>query len=551
MKLIKACALLVTVFATLACSNTNKETFVPDFTQYPLCVDSDSPSVVFIDIKSGKEVSKKYYEAYPFYNGLAVVKTSNGWTYVNKNFEQPISDYYLDATHFSEGVAFTVKKGGQINAINEKGEVLYTLSNVEGVYALSENRAVFRGENNKFGLLDQNGEVVCTPKYDDCEKLLKDGALLVMQKGSDKKSKAKWGIVDCNGEILIPIKYPKLIRSEKGFTIFDDTRKAACYDLESNTVSGFDYYDIIRDDNLLCYKNKKGKYGWANLKGVSVIDPVFEEVTLFGNGGEAFAKMKRKAKEWGVINKKGEWVVAPKYTTVTPTDKYPIVGNAHKEYGVADYNGNILIKTNKNAIEHIVDEYYLVTNYKGETGIMKADGKEKWISNPIYKPSAAVVYRTSITVNNNHLDVDEICNTISLETEKLKKTTINELLEAYDIKKEKLPKKNSNVTLSEHTTKNYTIKVETDKTSAWSVKRDFWDGNVVLYNGKAIVKKYVVNVILKQRYAPNKEEIIERVKQEFEMSEDGTVVKDNKTYKLTDSSNKNQTSFKISISIEE
>lgn len=122
MKLIKACALLVTVFATLACSNTNKETFVPDFTQYPLCVDSDSPSVVFIDIKSGKEVSKKYYEAYPFYNGLAVVKTSNGWTYVNKNFEQPISDYYLDATHFSEGVAFTVKKGGQINAINEKAK---------------------------------------------------------------------------------------------------------------------------------------------------------------------------------------------------------------------------------------------------------------------------------------------------------------------------------------------------------------------------------------------------------------------------------------------
>ena len=521
-----------------------------DFSQYPLCIDTDSPSVVFVDIKNGKEVSKRYYEAFPFYNGLAVVKTANGWTYVDKNFEEPISGYYLGATHFSEGVAFTVKTGEKICAINEKGEVLYTLSNVESVFALSEKRAVFRGENNKYGLLDSNGEIVCTPKFDDCERSLKDGTLLVMQKGSDKKSNGKWGIIDCNGEILIPIKYPKIVRSEKGFTIFDNSRKAAWYDLESNTVSGFDFYDIIRDGNQLCYKNKKGKYGWMTLKGVSVIEPVFDEVTLFGKGDAAFAKQKRKAREWGVINKKGEWIIAPRYANVTTTEKYPIIGNAHEEYGVADYDGNVLIKTNKSAIKHIVDEYYLVTDYKGETGIMKADGKESWVGKTSYKPSAEVKYRASIKVDNNHLDIDEICNTIQEETDKLVKTTVNELLEAYNLKKESLPKKNANITLAEHTNKNYTIEVETDKVSAWSVKRDFWDGNIVSYNGKGAVKKYLVNVTLKQRYAQNKDEIIKRVQQQLGMDESGIVTKDSKTYKLTENNNKQQTSFKISISIE-
>lgn len=544
MKLTRICACAVIALTSIACSNASKEIFVSDFSKYPLCKESNS--IVFIDIKSGEVVSKKYYEAFPFYNGLAIVKTSKGWTYVDKNFEEPITDHYLDATHFSEGVAFTVKKGGKISAINESGETLYTLSHIEGVYALSENRAVFKGENNKYGILDNNGEIVCTPKFDDCERFLKDGTLMVMQKGS----KPKWGIVDCNGEILIPIKYNKIVRYDKGFTIYNDSRKAAWYDLESNTVSDFDFYDIVRDGKLLCYKNKKGKYGWMTMKGINVIEPTFDEVTLFGNDNETFVKMKRRAREWGVINRKAEWVLGPRYYTVTKTDKYPIIGNAHKEYGVVDYDGTVLIKTNKSDIKHIEGAYYLVTDYKGETGIMRADGKEEWIGRPVYIPSSRVVYRPSVMVNNNYLDIDAICEFICKETEKLKKTTIGELLDAYNIKKEDLPKKNSNIKLAEHTDKNYTIRVETDKASAWSVRRDFWDGNVVSFNSKGIAKKYLVKVTLKGRYSKNKDEIIERVKQALQMNDEGVAKEGKNTYKLTDSSNKSETSLKINITIE-
>lgn len=545
MKRTKVFALIAIIFATISCSNVGKETMIPDFTQYPLCKESNS--IVFVDIKKGEVVSRKYYEAFPFYNGLAVVRTSKGWTYVNEKFEEPIPDYYLDATHFSEGVAFTVKRGGKISAINENGEVLYTLSNVESIYALSEDRAVFRGENNKFGILDKNGEIICTPKFDECEKLVKDGALLVMQKGS----KPKWGIVDCNGEILIPIKYPKIIRSEKGFTIFNDSRKAAWYDLESNTVTDFDFYDIIRDGKYLCYKNSKGKYGWMTMKGIEVIAPTFDEVTLFGKDDITFVKMKRKAKEWGAINKDSEWVIGPRYSTVTKTDKYPIIGNAHKEYGVVDFDGTVLIKTNKSAIKHIEGEYYLVTDYKGRTGIMKADGKEQWVGKPIYQPSARVAYRPSIMVSNDHIDLEAICGFISKESSKFKKTTVSELLEAYNINKDNLPKKTGNIVLAEHDEKSYSIKVETDKVSAWSYKRDYWSGNVLSYNGISIVKKYLVTVTLKSRYAKNKAEILERIKQEFGLDDDGVLKTDERSYKLIDSSNKKQTSFKISITIEE
>jgi hypothetical protein len=154
-------------------------------------------------------------------------------------------------------------------------------------------------------------------------------------------------------------------------------------------------------------------------------------------------------------------------------------------------------------------------------------------------------------VNNNFLDIDAMCNTIYKETDNLERTTVAELLEAYNINKDNLPKKTGNIVLAEHDEKSYSIKVETDKVSAWSYKRDYWSGNVLSYNGKSIVKKYLVTVTLKSRYAKNKAEILERIKQEFGLDDDGVLKTDERSYKLIDSSNKKQTSFKISITIEE
>ena len=548
MKLTKVCTFIVIAFAAMACSSANKETFVPDFNYYPLS--TNTHSAVFVDIKSGEVVSNKYLEAFPFYNGYALVKTGKGWTFIDKNFNEPLQDYFRDATHFSEGVSFTVKTGGQINAINEKGEILFSLSDVEGIYALSEGRAVYKDENKQFGLLDNNGQIVCSAKFDDCERFLKDDVLMVMQKDNSKKSKERWGIVGRNGEVLIPIKYPKIVRYEKGFTIFNDSRRAAWYDLESNTVSSFDFYDIVRDGNMLCYKNKKGKYGWMSLKGVEIIAPIYDEVTRFGKDDETFVKMKRRAREWGVINKKADWLIGPRFVNVTKTDKYPIVGNEHKEYGVVDYNGNILINTDKNVIKHISDDYYLVTN-NGETGIMKADGREEWTVAPEYRISSVVTYRPSIMVNNNFLDIDAICNTIYAKTDSLERTTVEELLESYNINKDNLPKKSSNILLAEHTDKSYTVTVEAEKVSVWSTRRDYWSGNIVSYNAKGLVYKYLVTVTLNSRYAKNKTEVLERIKQEFCLDDTGVLKTDERSYKLTDNSNKNQISFKISIAIEE
>ena len=294
-----------------------------------------------------------------------------------------------------------------------------------------------------------------------------------------------------------------------------------------------------------------GKYGWINHKGQIVIEPEFDEVTLFGDRDGAFVKMKKRGKEWGTINKKGEWTGRPRYAAVELTDQYPIIKNSHGEYGVVDYDGSVLIKTNKKAIKHIEGEYYLVTSYDNKIGIMQADGKEEWVAKPMYEKFKGIVYRPSIMVNDDFFDISSMLGILHKQTDSLKKTTVGEILEAYGIDKASLPKKTTNLVLFECEDGNYSIKVEADKVSAWTIKRDFWEGSKMVFNGKANIKKYLVTVTLKNKYAKDKERIIETITKEWGMNDKGSVTTNKKTYKLTDISKKSQARFKIAISCDE
>ena len=545
MKITKVFTLFAVAALSIACSRETKETFVSDFSTYPLCTDARDSSVVFVEVKNGDKVSKKYLEAYAFFNDYAVVRTSEGWTFVDKNFKQPINDYYLDATHFSEGIAYVVKPEQHIQAIDEDGKTLHLLQNADAVYAISEGRSVYKGKNNLYGILDKNGEIVLSAKYDGAEKFVKDGTLIVMSK--DERGNSKWGILDANGETLIPVNYAKIVRYDNGFTIYKSNKKAAWYDLRSNVVSEFMYYDVIKDGKTLCHRTKKGKYGWLNLKGKDIIEPRFDDVTLFDGRDYAFAKDSRRGREWGIIDKKGEWVIKPRYGTVTVTDSYPIISNDRGEYGVIDYDGNVLIKANKSKISHIYDDYYLITNYENEIGIMKADGKEEWIARPSYEHFKGVRYRPSTMVSTDYVDIHSISKTISKDIQGLQKTSINGLLSAYNISKESLPRKTANVTLKEHKTRDYTITLAAERVTAWTTTYDWWEGDITSFNGKSTIKRYVVTVSLKQKYAAHKADIMRQLQKDLGLDETLSAKRDGKTFKLTDFTTKYQSGLKVSI----
>jgi hypothetical protein len=120
-------------------------------------------------------------------------------------------------------------------------------------------------------------------------------------------------------------------------------------------------------------------------------------------------------------------------------------------------------------------------------------------------------------------------------------------MSAYGLSKESLPRKAANVTLRELKTKDYTITLAAERVAAWTTTYDWWEGDITSFNGKSTVKRYVITVNLKKRYAEHKADIIRQIQKDLGMEDALSIKKDGKTFKITNFTTKYQNGFKVSI----
>lgn len=546
---------IISAFCLISCMEiAEKELFVSNATTFPMCDDINDSSVVFVNIKNGNKESKGCIGAYPFFNGSTIVKTQYGWSFINERFEPMFNDYFLDATHFSEGLSFTVKPNETIKAIDENGVELFELREADRVYALAEERAVFKGANGLFGLINGQGEIIVPARYTGSENFIQNNILIVSNKNSENED--VFGAINTNGDEIIPVEHPEIVRHKEGITVYRENKagngyKAAFYDFKGNLVYDYEFYGIIKDGNMFCYKTNKGKWGWINGRGKEMIHAEFREVMPFYGKSTTFAKGVTNSVEWGIIDKKGEWVVRPKFTSVEFTSSYPIVGIGPHSFGVIDYDGTILITTDNRSIKHISGEYYLIQNSYNELGIMKADGSGEWTVRPAYESFKGIRHKPSTFVNSDFVDIDGICTAVSSEINNMSKCTVDELMQKHNLKTSRFSKgRGSVITISQVTNRNYEIQVTAEKIYAWSSKYDWWEGTKYYFNNNAPVNNYAVTVSLKGKYASQKNTILERIRSDVGLEEDAKkVVMENKTIEVVDQSKKSSNIIKISVTI--
>lgn len=138
-----------------------------------------------------------------------------------------------------------------------------------------------------------------------------------------------------------------------------------------------------------------GKWGYVNHKGEYVINPQFEEASLFTNG---LAQIKVDGKI-GFINEKGEMVLSPQYNSATMFhDGKAWVVRPDNAPELIDKKGEVILEYKKGRIIHSFSEglsivyddndNYWVINEKGET-IFSLPEKHIFFSN--YTEGLAVV----------------------------------------------------------------------------------------------------------------------------------------------------------------
>ena len=125
-------------------------------------------------------------------------------------------------------------------------------------------------QNERWGFKDKNGNIIVEPIY---KKLIRlgDSSWIVQNKRN------KFGLIDNCGNVIVPIKYNHADRLVTKFAKFGNTYDYGVYDEYGNTIvePKFSKIDILYGKMFLTYKNYK--YG---IVGKTILENEFEDIYM-------------------------------------------------------------------------------------------------------------------------------------------------------------------------------------------------------------------------------------------------------------------------------
>lgn len=200
-------------------------------------VKDDKGKSGFVDQNGQMVIPAVYSEVGPFYEGLAAVRTDDGWAYINPAGEIVISPiaHWKKVPHFSCG------------------------------------RAPFQADDNKWGYIDLKGAKVIPAQFVDYDYFSEDLCIAWLGESA--------GFIDLAGNWHIQPILKRVDRFSHGLAAayqgaqvyFIDTHGDTRFDL--NAIGQGLQVDSFREG--LCSFKKDGKWGFINLEGRVVIEPIY------------------------------------------------------------------------------------------------------------------------------------------------------------------------------------------------------------------------------------------------------------------------------------
>ena len=281
--------------------------------------------------KDGNEVVKEEYsidaKISPVYDGAF-------WVYTNGkaqlySVDQPkkplIDEEFTNATRFEAGVTVVSNPNHPIRILNTKGETVATLANyIKRCGAFNkEGYAIILANNNKYGSIDKQGNIVIKPEYTDLESFA--GDVLLAKENEDSKV---WYILDVKGNKTGEIPIDENFTNKKFYScgegkifvgdkneegtgyrcyVYDNTGKKLFEIKKANTIT----LDVYKDGFMPFGNDDDGNrtYGVVDNQGEIVIRAKYSGINNYGGG--LFSV--KKGDKWGVVNEKDEAIIGFSY----------------------------------------------------------------------------------------------------------------------------------------------------------------------------------------------------------------------------------------------
>lgn len=189
---------------------------------------SDDKAVFFID-RHGATVSDVYEDARDYSEGLAAVRSSGVWGYVDTSGQYAIRPMFRDpvAGRFVDGHA-RVSIDGKWGLINKAGEIVVA-PQFDMMYDPSSGRVtVWRGDRG--GFIDMSGKVVIPCKY-RFVRPFSEGLT-----PARREYRSGVGYIDMDGRGVIPAKFEKGLDFDGGLAWVETDKTVGYCDTEGKMV---------------------------------------------------------------------------------------------------------------------------------------------------------------------------------------------------------------------------------------------------------------------------------------------------------------------------
>lgn len=252
------------------------------------------PRITLKKIK-GKEVET----AFDFFNGMAMIKTEDGYGYINESGEIVVPCEYADAWNFSDDVAivYTVlgeedPEESEWSVIDNKGKVLFSKKGTEmwpESYSYYEGLLPVHTSSGRLALIDKTGKTVTRLKASNISSGIYNGMFVYYDEDEEKS-----GLMNVDGEVVMKPKFDYLQYNGKFIVGTPDYEKYYMYDTNGEKLFKFagnatimtpeykdyDKYILVQDDDETIIVDAEGNEIDSETKIVSYDNNYYWSVNI-------------------------------------------------------------------------------------------------------------------------------------------------------------------------------------------------------------------------------------------------------------------------------
>ncbi len=338
----------------------------------------------YINTKGEIVIDPVFDAAFPFYEQRAVVTVDGKQGFIDENGAFILRPFYTQVARFSQGRAF-VLIGGSWKLINQDGDYV-TDNSFRQVNIFREGLASFVGFNSDYdkrGYINRNGEIEILLENElfvDIEGLgfsyrrapifrLESFSLIHIFSSNAQRERI-YGLINQSGELIVTPQYNFIDTNSECMAIVSSKDRYGAIDLNGNTVIPMRYSHLEEfSEGLALAQRRQGqKYGYINLKGQFVIEPIQEinssvsanpnpnqetthriDLPSDRNFYRGRALFKDASGKYGYIDMSGELVIDPIFDTAFPFRDADLAKfENRREWGYVNTDGTIVWRSEKN-----------------------------------------------------------------------------------------------------------------------------------------------------------------------------------------------------------